>query len=277
MTTDSEMTTRFEKTIPVGEAGEAVDLIAAATGLSKSRIKAAMKKGAVWLGTTTRQRRLRRATARVETGDTLTVNYDEAILSLDAPSPTLVADEQSFSVWFKPAGVMSSGSRFGDHTAIDRMVEALLDRPTFLVHRLDRHASGLMVLAHDKKSAALLARQFRQRDVMKTYRAVVEGELLEAATVTAPLDDRDAISHISPIASGESCTLVEVRIETGRKHQIRRHLAQLGHPVLGDRQYGNCHDVPLALTSCEIGFMRPDTGEPVRYALPKAQQPHLPD
>ncbi len=269
------MPDRIEKTIEVTGQTDAVEAIAASTGLSKTRIKLAMTRGAIWLGRGKQVRRLRRTTRTLQPGDTLIVNYDEGVLAAEAPSPSLIADEESFSVWFKPAGVMSSGSRFGDHTAIDRMVERELDRATFLVHRLDQYATGLIVLAHSKSAAADLATQFRNRSVEKRYQAIVEGCLHEPLTIDTPLDDRTAITHVTPRETGTTVTLVDVRIETGRKHQIRRHLASIGHPVIGDRLYGNTTDSPLRLTACELAFDAPSGGR-FRYELPASQRPHLP-
>lgn len=269
------MAERLEQSIDVPEAGEALPLLAASTGLSKTRIKDAMTKGAVWLTREGRKRRLRRATSTVAPGDTLDINYDADILGLDVPAPELIADEKRYSVWYKPAGIMSSGSRFGDHCAIDRIVERDTQRKTFLVHRLDQYASGLIVLAHDKSAAASLARQFQERTVNKVYRAIVDGTLEKPVTISEPLDGRDAVSHITPIASSGDRTLVEVSIETGRKHQIRRHLAHVGHAVLGDRQYGQQTQTSLVLTACEISLDAPDSGERRTYLLPEAKQPAL--
>lgn len=266
----------IESIISLATDGEPLALLAAETGLSKSKIKDAMTKGAVWLKRGRSARRLRRATATAAAGDKISIFYDPAILGYEVPAPQLIADEDLFSVWYKPPGVLSSGSRFGDHTAINRIVERQWQRPVFLVHRLDQFASGLMVLAHGKQVAADLSAQFQARSVTKVYRAVVAGKLTEPRTITEPLDGREAVSHARPLATGDDMTLVEIRIETGRKHQIRRHLAGIGHAVIGDRQYGGePDDHPLTLVACELRFKAPDSRS-MAYELPSGFQPSLP-
>jgi tRNA pseudouridine32 synthase / 23S rRNA pseudouridine746 synthase len=79
-------------------------------------------------------------------------------------APKLIADEASFRIWYKPAGLMLAGTKFGDHCAINRWVETnqLPQRPVFIVHRLDRFATGLMILAHTKQAAGQISEQFQK-------------------------------------------------------------------------------------------------------------------
>ena len=151
-----------------------VDEIQSQTELSKIRIKNAMKKGAVWVTQKKKTARVRRAKAEARIGDIIAIYYDEKILSTEPPSPELIADKGQYSVRYKPAGLMSSGSRYGDHCAINRWIEITEDRPTFLVHRLDQFATGLMVIAHTKKCAAHLSKQFQERKTIKIYKVIVE-------------------------------------------------------------------------------------------------------
>ena len=272
---DWSMSARLELTLEAFEQTTVLDLLASGTEISRTRLKSAMSKGAVWLTRGKQTRRVRRATTPLSPGDRVSINYDESILDTTVDEPELIDDALLYSVWYKPAGVPSSGSRFGDHNAIDRLVEKRLDRAVFLVHRLDQYASGLMVLAHKKEVAARLSAQFQARTVSKTYQAVVEGIVSEPATIAEPLDGKDALTHVQPIDACEEETLVEVVIETGRKHQIRRHLASHGHPILGDRQYGHQHNhLELKLTAVELCFDSP-TGERLRYSLPDAKRPLL--
>ncbi|MBT4494100.1 MAG: RNA pseudouridine synthase [Gammaproteobacteria bacterium] len=256
------------KPLAVTDDCEATAFLSEQTGLSKSRIKLAMTRGAVWLEREGRQRRLRRAKTTLSPPDKIGIYYDESILSTEPPKPTLLSDLGCCSIWIKPAGLMSGGSRFGDHCTIDRVVGNELDRPTFLVHRLDKFAWGLMVLAHGKKSAAHLSRQFQERTVSKTYQALIRGRLMESRLLDTPIDGKPAISHVRPIRPDEDRTLVEVRIETGRKHQIRKHLAESGHPIVGDRLYGSEDVSGLQLAAVELGFLHPETGEPLTFNLP---------
>lgn len=247
-----------------------LDVLSDRTDLSRTKIKQAMTRGAVWLSRGGKTKRLRRAQSVLRRGDNIAIYYSDAILQSEAPAPELVADEKAYSVWHKPAGLLSSGSRFGDHCAINRYVEQHWNRPVFLVHRLDRFAAGLIVLAHGKQAAAHLSKQFQARRVGKRYQAVVHGALGETLTLDAPLDGKPAITHVRPLDQNGEYTLVEVDIETGRKHQIRRHLANAGYPVAGDRQYGPDREGEMQLTAVALSFRSPADDREVSYLLPSA-------
>ena len=254
-----------------------IDLLGQATGLSKQRIKLAMTQGAVWMTRGRNTRRLRRAKRVLRAGDEVHLYYDAAILAEVPPEPTLVADVGAYSVWCKPHGLRSQGSKWGDHCTVVRWAERHLqpERPSFTVHRLDRAANGLILVAHSRRMAAALSALFREREVVKHYRAMVAGDFSEQPNpvrVNRPLDDREAISEFSllEVSDDGNRSLVGVHIETGRKHQIRRHLADLGYPIIGDRLYGNGLEdgVDLQLTACLLAFRCPVTGEQVEFRLP---------
>jgi tRNA pseudouridine32 synthase/23S rRNA pseudouridine746 synthase len=266
----------------------ATDFLAKETGLSKSKIKTTMTRGAVWLKSGNRSARLRRAKAKLAPGDRVSIYYSPKVLETVPAQPILVDDQSVFSVWEKPAGLMSGGSRFGDHCSINRVIEQQLDRPTFLVHRLDRYVWGLMVLAHSKSAAAHLSRQFQERKTTKIYHAIVHGKLSDELTIKTPIDNRDASSTVKPISPGADTSLVEVSIETGRKHQIRQHLTSINHPIVGDRQYGSedygsedygsedygSEDMKgIQLAAVELGFESPVNGEWKSYALADNKRP----
>jgi tRNA pseudouridine32 synthase/23S rRNA pseudouridine746 synthase len=130
------------------------------------------------------------------------------------------------------------------------------------VHRLDRAASVLILLAHDKKAAAALAALFERRELKKSYRVTVHGRTPAVLTLSEALDERAAVTHFRTLAYQQAadCSLLDVTIETGRKHQIRRHLAAAGFPVVGDRLYGRAGDCPdLQLTARHLQFVCPLT------------------
>lgn len=251
----------------------AIDFLAQKTGLSKSKIKTTMTRGAVWLKSGSRVKRLRRAKAKLVSGDLVSIYYSPKVLEAVPAKPILVDDQSSFSVWEKPVGLMSGGSRFGDHCSINRVVEQQLDRPTFLVHRLDRYVWGLMVLAHSKSAAAHLSGQFQQRETTKVYHAIVHGKLSEERAINTPVDNKIASSTVKPISLDADTSLIEVRIETGRKHQIRQHLASIDHPVVGDRQYGSQDMKGIQLAAVELGFKSPLNEEWQSYALADNKRP----
>ncbi len=227
-------------------------LLANNTSLSQEKIKDAMSKGAVWLLRKNKQgvskQRLRRASKKLQAGDVLEINYNPQILNQTVPEPELVFDGKDYSVWFKPYGLYCQGSRWGDFASINRWVEVNLpaliegnERPVFLVHRLDRATSGLILLCHSKNAARLFSEMFRAGKIDKRYQAIVHGDfsqLPQPCEVNEPVDEKAARSVFSFSSGKEGLSLLDVKLVTGRKHQIRKHLSGLGFPIVGDRLYG---------------------------------------
>lgn len=261
--------------ITADETARAHELLAVASGLSRVEIKLAMQKGAVWLTRNGNTRRLRRHKHTLSAGDTLHLYHAAEILEQLAPEPRLLADEGDYSVWHKPLGMLSQGSKWGDHTTLPRWAEQHLlpQRPAFLVHRLDRAARGLMLLAHSRSFARLLAGMFENRRVEKRYRVIVAGEFPArplVITLDTEIDGRKALSFAQRLGYDplQNRSLLEVRIETGRKHQIRRHLAEAGFPVIGDRLHGKPEQhEDLQLAAVRLIFEHPLSGDPKHYQL----------
>lgn len=254
--------------------GNAVDSLAASTGLSKQQIKMAMKKGAVWLSTGNRVQRLRRNKKAMVTGNVVHLYFNEKILSEKVQQPTIIADEGDYSIWFKPYGVYCQGSKWGDHCTINRMIENGDNRPAFIVHRLDRAATGIIIIAHSKSVAGAFSQYFQKRQLTKKYRAIVQGHFPKSGasvSLNSDIDARSALSHVALINFDErSCeSEVEVIIETGRKHQIRKHLSEQGHPIVGDRLYGNENRFTKNLQLCayHLSFRCPVDGSLKTYQL----------
>ena len=266
-----------EHVIVESTAENAVALLQRASGLSKGRVKTAMTQGAVWLTRGKNTQRLRRATRKLRVGDEIHLYYDPEVLAETPAEPTLVADVGGYSVWNKPYGLRSQGSKWGDHCTVTRWAERHLqpERPAFVVHRLDRAAKGLILVAHSRATAAALASLFRDRNIEKRYRAWVTGDFSaqpRPLRVDLPIDGRQAISDITFVRHEDGRSLVDVRIETGRKHQVRRHLAASGFPIIGDRLYGDAadDDPDLRLTAYLLAFHCPVADGPVEYRLEDA-------
>ncbi len=265
--------------------GEAIEHLAELTGLSKQQLKNSALKGAVWLTQThptkpNKPERLRRLKKALLPGMVLDFYYFPELLNAELPPAQLIADKQSYSVWLKPRGMLSQGSKWGDHTALYRWVEMHYKpnnetRQAWIVHRLDRATQGLMLLAHTKKMAHTLSHYFESRQIHKSYQANVWGAFpAELQTITLPIDDKAAVSHIGLKAYNAELNVsrVEIDIETGRKHQIRRHLSESGFPIIGDRLYG---DETLDLALQANGEIRPDlqlTAYKLSFVCPISQE-----
>jgi len=249
-----------------GSAVEAGACLAAATGLSRGRVKLAMKQGAVWLRQGKKRRRIRHAKRTVQPGETLEIYYDEALLTATPPEAWCLKDGEHYSVWFKPAGLLTQGTLYGDHFSLERKAELHFAgaRHIHPVHRLDRETAGLVILAHGKKSAAALSALFREGRIQKIYRAELLGDITvagESSFITEPIEGKEAktefvVEGIDPDA-GISTALV--RLHTGRMHQIRRHFDIIGHPVMGDPRYGkgNKNRFGLRLAAVHLSFLCP--------------------
>ena len=157
-----------------------------------------------------------------------------------------------------------------------------------IVHRIDRDTSGLIIAAKNDRAHLALAAQLQDHSLARTYEAVAVGGLREdSGTVDAPIgrhpvdrkkmavdrkNGREAVTHWIVLARYPGYTHVECRLETGRTHQIRVHLASIGHPLLGDTVYGAKKPVPGLAGQClharRLRFVHPATGEPVELECP---------
>lgn len=283
----TEQPQHFEKHITVRSTGQnALQILAEQTRLSKQKLKQAMSNGAVWLESPIGIHRLRRAKKTLNANDVLHLYYDETIQNTKPAAATLIADECEYSIWNKPSGMYSQGSKWGDHCTIYRWAETHLQpqRPAFLVHRLDRAANGLIILAHSKTMARTFSTMFQQREIIKRYRVTVEGEpeLALPFTIDTDIDDKPALSTIieqqtdstdAQSSASKNWTRLTIEIVTGRKHQIRKHLSALGFPVVGDRLYGSSQkassagDENLQLQSNYLKFTCPLTNMTKIYQL----------
>ncbi|WP_445774274.1 pseudouridine synthase family protein [Shewanella sp.] len=263
---------------------DAIELLAQASGLGKQVLKDAMQKGAIWHSHGKQTNRIRRAKKPLQAGDKLHLYYNQHILDEQVTPADLLFDEGEYSIWYKPYGMRCQGSKWSDHTTINRYAELNLQpqRNAFIIHRLDRAATGLIVLGHSKKATAAIAKLFETRALTKYYQVIVEGEFSrQEVIIDSPVDNKPARSHASLLEfnPGLNQSKVQVKIDTGRKHQIRIHMASLGHPVVGDRLHGNGDDQSpdLALTSCYFGFICPLTGIQKQFELPQHYRPQFAD
>lgn len=260
----------------------ASSILTTLSGLPKQRIKDAMAKGAVSLKRGKHTKRIRRIDTAVKPGDVLQLHYDDSLLALKPPIIDCLEDRSGYSVWLKPAGIMSQGNQFGDHMSILRIIEKQLDnkREVFPVHRLDRETRGLIVVAHSKKMAAALSTLFQTQQIEKNYQAVVLGKTEETGTIDRALDKKSAITHFRRLSFNQdvNTSLMDIRLETGRTHQIRRHCESIGHPIIGDPKYGtgNKNKLGLQLVAYKLTFRCPIEHQPVIIELPEPFPPSSP-
>ncbi len=268
---------KLEKHIDIDSSDKtAVDILWESTELTKQTIKKTMTKGAVWLTRSQRTQRIRRADKQLKLNDRLHLYYDTEVLEKQPDDAILIADEDLYSIWSKPYGMLCQGSKWGDHCTINRWVEKSLSpqRPAFIVHRLDRAATGLIIIAHQKKVAAYFSKLFQNRQIEKHYQAIVHGQFPDQKILDSEVNNKPAISHATSLKYDNETdqSTIKVSIETGRKHQIRQHLSEAGFPIVGDRLYGKKmapYDKDLCLTSCYLSFASPVDSTKKVYTLPE--------
>ncbi|MFZ2198841.1 MAG: RluA family pseudouridine synthase [Thermodesulfovibrionales bacterium] len=267
----------LKATLASGQKGRAGDFLSAQTGLSKTRVKDAMNKGAVLLKMkNNRMKRLRRVSTVLKPGDQIEFYYDEKTLALQPPEARCLNDQKHYSVWSKPSGLLAQGTQYGDHCSLMRQAELYFksSREIFLVHRLDREASGIMLLAHSKDAAAKLSGLFQKNLVSKRYRVEVLGNLGEKyshSTIDLPLDGKPSLTEFKVMSYNPetNTSIADVSIRTGRLHQIRRHFDMIGFPVIGDPKYGtaNKNTEGLRLSAVSLKFICPFLKQEVEYKI----------
>lgn len=259
-------------------------LLAAIAPMNRTRVKQLLRSGRVHVNGTS----VTRHDHVLRPGDTVTI-------SRDAPAPdtlagiVIVFEDQHLIVIDKPPGLLTVATESEKtDTAFVRLNEHLAARKAgrvFVVHRLDRETSGLLLFARSADVRDQL--QANWGDVTKTYLAVVEGTLSPAegvienyltegrdlrvrASKHASKDAKRAVSRYKTRETRGGYSLVEVELETGRKHQIRVHMVGLGCPVAGDTLYGATTNPAkrLCLHAWRLEFVHPVTGESVEVESP---------
>ena len=240
-----------------------------------------------------------RAKHEVQSGDIVAV-IDRQKAEQQTPPPNttppvdldVVFEDDTLLMVNKPAQLLSVATdRLEVDTLHSRCVEHLRHSDKrgwcYIVHRLDRETSGIMVMAKTKEAKEELQQQFSERTVHRIYLARVEGcpTPSEGTVRTWLMEDkhlnvkavnkdhpkgREAISHYRVLSSNETTSLIEVMIETGRRHQIRMAMQHLGTPVVGDERHGatTASADRILLHAHALEFLHPETDDPVRFEAP---------
>lgn len=265
-------------------------LISQQPARSRKRAKDLLRFGAV----TVRGKNNVRHDTLLEPGDfvSVAIRSNRRVGKMDLHGLMIVHLDEAVVVVDKPAGLLSMGSATEKQRTAHRILNEYLKvlagsetQQAFIVHRLDRETSGLMVFA--RSEAIQSAIQKNWKNVTKTYLAVVEGvpaetrgtltdHLLEDASMlvrSVKHGGELAITHYRVRDTYRDKALIELTLETGRKHQIRVQLAGLGHPIAGDRKYGARTDPAdrLALHAYALKFPHPVSGDLMQFrsALPR--------
>jgi RluA family pseudouridine synthase len=146
----------------------------------------------------------------------------------------------------KPPGIPTQPARDRKQRSLEELMRARFG-PIHLVHRVDTQTSGVVVFARNREAAARLSALFANREIRKTYLAVVEGVVDRELTIETPIGGRDAHTIVRPLRALEGMTVIEAEIRTGRTHQIRVHMKSIEQPVVGDRRYGSTLPAPRML------------------------------
>lgn len=213
--------------------------------------------------------------------DTVTLKESAATVGYISPArPELdiLYEDGQIAIVNKPAGLPMHRTAECEENLVEFGQEYMTRRDTacklYPVNRLDRGTSGTVILAKSSSSAGIYGRQVKDTGLDKLYLALVWGVTDKSGTITEPLDDKESETRYRVLLPGDNCSLLAVTPISGRMHQIRRHLAAVGHPVVADKRYGG-GDMPelsgFALHSFRTILIREETG-PLAVCAPLPEE-----
>ena len=220
-------------------------------------------------------------------GDKVQIHARVATDEVKMTGVTILHEDNDLIVIEKEPGLLSIASEDEKHlTAYRQLTDYVRSinpkNRIFVVHRLDRDTSGVMVFAKNKEVQQTLQNSWQESVHERAYIALVEGAVKKDGTVTSwltenktfmvyssprPNDGKKAITHYKVLQSNRNFSLLQVNLDTGRKNQIRVHMQDIGHPVVGDKKYGSRNNAigRLGLHANAIELKHPTTGESMRF------------
>ena len=218
-------------TVAASEAGQTIQaFLAKRLGVSRRAAKNLLDDRQVWVN----RQLVWMAHHVVRRGDVLQTSAKESLPPKPQHIRVLVEDADYLFV-DKPAGIMTIGL----DGAEERLRGQLAAPQLRVIHRLDRDTSGCLMVARNDAAFDGAVSVFKTRRVLKVYHAICVGHVeRRSSTIREEIDGEPAVTHLTTLATSRDATYLALRIETGRTHQIRRHLAGVRHPVIGDHQYG---------------------------------------
>ena len=296
----------FTVLVPEQHAGKRLDQVLAllCPRHSRSRLQAWIRNGFVTVdGAGLKQKDTVHGGQSIRVSATLD-DHDKNWVEQDIPIDVVFEDEAILAINKAPGIVVHPGAGNPDRTLVNALLyyaPQLAKVPRAgIVQRLDKDTSGIMVVAKTPEAHTRLVRDLQHRNITREYRAIVRGTLISGGTVSAPIGrhptlrtrmavtgkGKPAATHYRVVRKYPACTDTRVRLETGRTHQIRVHMAHLGHPVIGDPVYGGrkryAKNVSAALREALAAFPRqalhaarlelqhPGTGESLELEAPLA-------
>lgn len=279
--------------VPPDAAGKRLDrwLVEALSSVSRKSLKKALDGGQVFID----GRCERRAGTLLRGGETVLVTVDAPLASEAAPELTILFRDEQLLAIDKPAGLPAHPTVAGRNNALDQVTARLREEgrttPPILLHRLDADTSGVLLFALTPEANRALYRQFVEHGIEKVYLALVVGAPPETfavsnhlkagvrgRTVAVSSGGQPALTEFRTLQRHAGFALVEARPRTGRTHQIRAHLAGLGHPLLGDSLYDGPRLVDLPggrqavrrhlLHARSLSFIHPRSGERMTLEAP---------
>jgi RluA family pseudouridine synthase len=194
---------------------------------------------------------------------------------------SVIFEDEHLAIINKPAGISVSGNQFKTiYNALPFNLKKSIEKDALLVptpvHRLDLQTSGILVVAKTKTAQIELGKQFERKTINKTYCTIVAGKVINHKTICTPIENKPSETSFEIISTHQSLkyehlSFLNVFPKTGRTHQIRIHLASIGHPILGDKLYGNTENLlkgkGLFLCAKEISLIHPKTFEKLHFSI----------